>query len=500
MKKTLILAMALVAGQAMAKTKASPYFQTLKAGAPFTKEATQYKWTTSAEVKANKARFGSQKRNPSSSGAGDESMMSDKFKETRDQFLKLKTADELEAFLTEHEEKFETYRDEDQRFFISQLLPLRELRGIVWRSRPVFSKTKIAHSFVLTSVKSAVSSVKILLPTEQWHAGLEYVSNPYVRDGKVATEFKSEAELIAHIAGPFRDALLVTAKRIQSIDLKDKTIVWDNKLAFGKASFQDDIDRYRLVGEVERLSSLGSLHALLAQVTYQRAYSGENSMKLYQDMGKLYGVDGFFSQVDGAPSSKRVEILRKPAYANYATLVEDGRDWMKLSFNHLKESVNLTASIWNQIKAEDRPLTEAFIFDTSFARAYERGSDLAIANMEAMVNGKAQIRSGVTGEVVVVDLPAFYENPPQDLKSFLPTQFDRSAEWKVVVLKDSAGKQHKVKTRNYEVGRGIDWNAEAYRQIFPSLASGQDIPKNVRILSQTWGTWMAAMPLADIIE
>jgi hypothetical protein len=499
-RKLLLLTLVCVSAHALAKPKVDKYFQSLAVGSPFTEEVTQYKWTTQADVKSHKARFGSQKRNPSSNGVGDESMMSEKFKETRDRFLKLKTADELEAFLEEHQEKFNSYKDEDQRFFVAQILPLYELRGIIWRARPVFSKTKIAHSFVLTSIKGSFSSVKILLPTEQWQAGLEYVSNPYVRNGKIASEFKSEADLVAHIAGPLRDALLITAKRIQAIDLKDKTIVWDNKLAFGKASFQDDIDRYRLVGEIERLSSLASLHSLLAQVTYQRAYSSENSMKLYQDMGKLYGVDGFLSQVDGAPSSKRVDILRKSAYTNYATLVEDGRKWMKLSFNHLKESVYLTSSIWNQIKVEDRAPTEAFIFDTSFARAYERGSDLAIANMEAMVNGKAQIRSGVTGEVVVVDLPAFYENPPQDLKSFLPTEFDRSAEWKVVVLKDNVGKQHKIKTRNYEVGRGINWSHESYRTIFPNLTSGQEIPKNVRILSQTWGTWIAAMPLLDIVE
>jgi hypothetical protein len=497
-KKCLLLACVLVPGVALAK--ATPYFAQLAKVAPYTGDAKEYSWTTSAQVKAGKARFSDQKRTPSNQSAGDESMMSDAFRSTRDRFLKLKTAEELDAFIVELEKNYDSFKDEDQRFFVAQLLPLKELRGVVWRSMPVFNKAKITHSYVLTALKNSQASMKIFLPTEQWEAGFEYITTPYVRDGKIPETFNSEAELVAYFAGPVRASLLQAAKRIQKIDLSDKTIVWDNKLLFGKASFVDDVDRFRLVGEVERLSTLASIHGALAQVTYQRAYSSENAMKLYQDMGKLYGVDGFLSEVDGAPSSKRTQVLRKPAYKNYGTLVEDGDKWMALSFNHLQESVRLTATIWDQIKREDRPLTEAFLFDTSFARAYERGSDLSIANMLAMVDGPAQIRSGITGETVTVDLPSFYRNPPQDLKVFLPTSFHSGSEWKEAKLKDASGKVQVVKYRNYDIGRGVDWNATAYRQLFPSLKSGKDVPTNVRVVSQSWGTWMAAMPLADVIE
>lgn len=500
MNKHLVIGLLLATSVAEAKAPKPSYFQQLSAQAPFTTEAAAYRWTSEKDVRALKTTFAKSKRTPSNSAAGDESMMSEAFRQTRDRFLKLKTADELETFLVEMDVGFESFKDNDQKFFVAQLLPLKELRGIVWRSQPVFSQAKVTHSVVLTAVKSAVSQVKIFLPTEQWQAGLDYVTLPYVRNGQLSQAFKNEADLIAHTAGPVRAALLKAAQRIQKIDLRDQAIVWDNKLAFGAAAFQDNIDRFRLVGEVERLSSLAAIHSTLAQVAYQRAYSSENGIKLVQDMGKLYGVDGILSQVDGAPSQKRVQVLRRPAYANYGVLVEDGEKWMKLSFQHLQESVRLTSAIWSQIKQEDRPLTEAFVFDTTFARAYERGSDLAIANMEAMVAGRAQIRSGVTGETVVVDLPAFYSNPPRDLKDFLPTAFQQGSEWQTVRLTDGAGKVHKVKARNYEIGRGIDWKTEAYGSIFPELKAGKDIPKNVRVLSQSWGVWMAALPLADVVE
>lgn len=500
MKKHLVIGLLLANAAAFAVAPKPSYYQQVNNLAPFSSEATSYKWTSDTDVRALKSSFSKSKRTPSNSSAGDESMMSEAFRQTRDRFLKIKTADELETFLVEFDVTFNDLKDNDQKFFVSQILPLKELRGIVWRSQPVFSQAKVTHSLVLTAIKSAVSQVKIFLPTDQWQAGLDYVTLPYVRNGLLSQPFKNEAELIAHTAGPVRAALLKAAQRIQKIDLKDQPIVWDNKLAFGTASFLDNIDRFRLVGEVERLSSLAAIHSTLAQITYQRAYSSENGIKLAQDMGKLYGVDGILSQVDGAPSQKRVQVLRRPAFANYGVLVEDGEKWMRLSFQHLQESVRLTSAIWSQIKTEDRPLTEAFVFDTSFARAYERGSDLAIANMEAMVAGRAKIRSGVTGETVVVDLPAFYQNPPKDLKEFLPTAFQQGPEWQTVNLTDGSGKVHKVKARNYEIGRGIDWKADAYGIIFPEMKSGKDVPRNVRILSQSWGTWITALPLADVIE
>ncbi len=496
-----VLGCAVLGAQAAPAKKPTPetYAASVVKQSPFV--AAQYGWSSPKDIQALKSKFGSMKRQPSNQLQGDESMMSKSFRAARERFLKVKSAEELEAFLVDLEANYDKTQDNDLRFFAAQLLPLRELRGLVWRSRPIFSQSKITHSVVLTSVKSAVTNVKIFLPTEQWEAGLQYVSEPFVRDGVVASEFKSEADLVAHFAGPVREAVLLAAQRVQAIDLKDKYIVWDNKLLFGKASFQDDIDRYRLVGEVERLSALASLHGTLAQIAYQRAYSAENAVKLTQEIGRLYGVDGFlFSQVDGAPSQKRVEILRKPAYRNFGTLLPDGAKWMELSLQHLQETVRLTSAIWSQIKTEDRPLTEAFLFDSSSARAFERSNDLAIANMEAMVEGRTKIRSGVTGETVLVDLPAFYRNPPQDLKEFLPTKFKGGGEWRTVQLTDGAGKVHSVRARNYEVGRGIDWKSDVYQSIFPELGSGQDIPKNVRVLSQSWGAWMTALPLADAIE
>ncbi len=494
----LIVVSALVLASSAVWAKPAKYSAQVASQSPFT--AVEYSWTSAEASQKLKAQFEKSKRVPSSQLKADEDMMSTEFKATRNKFLAIKTPEELETFLTDLDKNFDSFKENDQKFFAAQIIPLRELRGFLWKSQPVFSKTKITHSVVLTAVKSTVSAVQVYLPTDQWKAGLGYVSQPFARDQKVSTQFQNEADVVSFVSGAFRQSLLKSARRIQALDLKDSYIAWDNKLLYGKASFQDDIDRYRLVGEVERLSTLASLHATLSQIAYQRAYSAENSLNMYQDIGKLYGFDGFFSKVDGAPASKRSAVMRKPAYQNYGVLVEDGAKWMEQSFQHMRESVRLTSALWNQIKREDRPISEAFIFDSTFARPYERGGDLSMANLEAMVEGRAQIRSGITGEVVVVDLPGFFSNPPQDLKAFLPTEFESSQEWKNIELKDGAGKVHKLKARNYEVGRGVNWDSATYKSIFPEISSGKSVPESIRILSQSWGGWMAAMPLSEVVE
>ncbi len=500
MKTILVSAMVLSASLVQAKPAMpkSHYSHHVAKESPYL--AADYNWTTLEASQKLKSQFEKSKRVPSSQLKADEGMMSAEFRATRDAFLKLKTAEELEVFLIDLDKRFDSFKENDQKFFAAQIIPLKELRGFLWKSQPVFSKTKITHSIVLTSVKSTVSAVQVYLPTEQWKAGLNYVSLPYARDQKVSTQFQDEADVVAFIAGPFRQSLLKCARRVQALDLSDKYIAWDNKLLYGKASFQDDIDRFRMVGEVERLSSLASIHATLSQIAYQRAYSAENSLNMYQDIGKLYGFDGFFSKVDGAPAAKRTAVMKKAAYQNYGVLVEDGSKWMEQSFQHMRESVRLTSAVWNQIKREDRPISEAFIFDSSFARPYERGGDLSMANLEAMVEGRAQIRSGITGEVVVVDLPAFFTNPPRDLKAFLPTEFENSNEWKEIQLKDGTGKVHKLRARNYEVGRGVNWDSATYKQLFPELSSGKSVPESIRILSQSWGGWMAALSLSEVVE
>jgi len=498
MKKSLALVCLAVALPAWAAPVS--YSKKLVAEVPLAKDALEYRWTSIQQVKEGKARFGAQKRNPSNQRAADESMMTPMMKQLRDRFVKIKTADELDAFLAEIEKNYEGYPQDDVRFFAAHLIPLREMRGFLWRAGPVSGQAKITHSFILTALKSTSASLDMYMPNEQWRAGFDYLTMPYVRDGKICSSFNDEADVVVFLAGPLRQALLKAAQRIQALDLKDKWIVWDNQVLFGRTSFADDLNRYMLVGEVERISSLANLHGALAQITFQRAYSTEKSVQLFKDLGRLYGTDGFLSEIDGAPSSKRVGILRSPAYRSWGTLVEDGQKWMELSFSHLQESVRLAAMVWDQIKREDRSPVDAFFFDTSFARTYERGGDLSIANMLDMIEGPAKIRSTVSGEVVTVDLPGFYRNPPADLKAFLPTEFQRGSEWHKVQLKDGAGKVHEVKYRDYTIGRGTNWNAESYRKMFPALRSGKDVPTHLRVMSQSWGTWLAAIPVAEMVE
>ena len=82
----------------------------------------------------------------------------------------------------------------------------------------------------------------------------------------------------------------------------------------------------------------------------------------------------------------------------------------------------------------------------------------------------------------------------------MPIAFEQGNEWNEAKLKDGAGQVHSLKYRNYNIGRGINWDKDTYRQIFPALKDGKDVPLHIRVVSQSWGMWMAVMPLAEIIE
>jgi len=94
MKLFIVSAMLLTTTNLMAKP--SGYFKALAKDSPYSQ--VEYKWTTQKEAQSLKAQFEKSKRTPSSQLKADEGMMSDEFKATRDKFLSLKTADELESF------------------------------------------------------------------------------------------------------------------------------------------------------------------------------------------------------------------------------------------------------------------------------------------------------------------------------------------------------------------------------------------------------------------
>ena len=448
------------------------------------------------DLKAKVARW-SKGRTPSN-GNPTESQMSEEFRKIRDKFFGVKTPEALDEMLLKLEKEYSSLKEKDSRFFAAQVLPLLNFRGIVWKTIPVVDNTKILHSMILTSVKNLATSLKIFLPTDQWNAGFDYLTQPFVRFGIVSKQFQTVEDVQSYLSMVIYPSLISASERLKAIEFGSNYMVWDIKIFYGSASFQDDLDRFSYVGEIEKNSLIASLHAGMAQISFNSAFSVTDYLKFATSMGKLYGVDGFLNDVDGAPASKRHSVFKKyPAFGRLLPTV--GALWSRRGLRHLQESVRLSNVVWDQIKKEDRSDAQIFMFDTSFKTGSERTTDLGMKNILALISGPTAIRSVITGEVVKIDLTGFLENPPETLHDLLPITFEEGSEWIKLRLTGTDGKMQKLEYRNYYVGRANWWNLSAMRRIFPDVRSSSEVEKANRVLSQSWGSGVLRYPITQFL-
>lgn len=436
-----------------------------------------------------------------------EGKMSPEMKKFRDEFLKIKTADELDAKLTELDKNYDKLQAEDIKFIAAQVIPMRALRGLVWRLIPTVEDTKITHSLLVTQVKSMAVNMKIFLPTDQWSAAFDYLTQPFVQNGQfpfndageAVTQFPrgSEIHVQAYIRNVVIPMLKTSASRLEKLDLSDDQVVWDNKLLYGPGAFPSAMDRYSLVGEVEKQTSLTYLYGTLSELSYQSAYSQQGGLKMNQQISKLYGWDSFLGQVDGVPAAKRIKVIRDPQFASWGVMYDDGQKWLNASWAFLARCIEHGDLAWTAMKS--RPVSESYFADNSAALPFQRVIGLRMDNLKKMIEGPTMIRSFITDETTTVNLKDFYINPVQDLKDLYATQFEAGEEMKSITLQTKSGAK-KLTYRNYTRGRPTGWKMEVYKKYFPKINSGKDLETTARILSQGWGTSAVAMPLANYLN
>lgn len=446
-----------------------------------------------------------------------EGKMSAEFKGIRDRFLKIQSGAELDKALSEYEQLYQANKLEevDSRFFVAQILPLRSMRGIVWRLKPLVADHRMAHSMLLTMTKNVVVNTNIFFPTNQSKALTEYLTQPFIEDGilpwknkdDVVKAFKAssaggEAELQAYFIRVVIPMLKIAASRVaESRNTLDKEIVFDNRIWYGGNSFPDARDRYALVGETERQVALSVIYANISELSFQSAYSWKGTLAMNSDIGKRYGYDTLDFEIDGVPLEKRVKEIRRYS------------DWGVLKYpNNIKEdawtflvaSVAAADKAWEGMKA--RPANEMYVVDTSTALPFQRYGDLRMKNSKGLLAGQRAITSSITGDSVEVDLKSFYANPPQDLKSLYPVPggFIKGKQLRNISLKNSKGATINQSYRDYTIGSGSLWDVSKdspYKTLFPQVKDGgKDFLRHVRVLSQSWGSSAVAIPIMTYIQ
>jgi len=170
----------------------------------------------------------------------------------------------------------------DAKFFAAQALSLKVFRGAVYRVIPLLRKeSRLVHSQLLTRFKSMISTASVMYPSPHVSAAVEYVASPYYDDkGQVVGSFNSEIEIQKFFATEVIPALSKTAARLEALVLTDP-VAWDQTVVFGKNSFKDGVNRYKLIGEFEKNLLLANIYAATSAFSSFIAYNVNNTFEAY---------------------------------------------------------------------------------------------------------------------------------------------------------------------------------------------------------------------------
>lgn len=422
------------------------------------------------------------------------------FQKLRDEWLKVKTGDQMEALLKASQAKYNTY-SEDTRYFLAQLQASLPLRGIVWRLRPLFEEgkgflgNKSTHVTAVQAVRGVVTGLKSILPTQQTDAAIQFFTEPSVEMTK-AQQFHSVAEVQKFLMETVMQALNEATTHIVGLskDSANKTFVWDNKMAFGHGSFEDEVQRFVGHGPAEINFTIASLYRAQHDILVYCAYNQDKAISLAGEMGAHFGVDSsFFASKKedlGMTDKERVGLVSKAVSQRFLELrnydgSEYGSKLMKQAYVSLKNSVVYFERSHQYL--QNRDATNAMSLNPLlFQPEAPLNLDKGIKNMKAVVSGVAEVRDPVSGETVTINLPAFYNEPPKSLGVLMAKDFEGGEAYKTITNK----KGETLKVRNYLRGRSIAWDNNAWKKYVPS-AEGQ-APKYMsearRIIQYSFGT------------
>ncbi len=430
-------------------------------------------------------------RTPAQLGTLSEAQMSPKLREIRDNYFSVQNSDELAKMLAKLDADYDSLPS-DAKFFAAQIIPAQAFRGFVYRSRQVFEKrARGVHSAVLTMAKNTATNLRIYLPFEHMTAVEEYFMAPYFDKGQVVESFTDEASIQAFLTKTVKDQIVKAEKRLGDLSLVEP-VIWDQRFSFGPKSFADGLNRFRLIGELEKTLVRSAMMSSVASLNFLRAYNINGSIDLARDLGSLYGIDGFLSVVDGVSAEKISKLINK--YPKIGTILPEGKEAMKASLQASQWAVTHAWMAWKS-SSESRKNESLYAIDSGYWRVNRRDIEQNLELLYRVVasNKSEKLRSSVTGEVIEINYAEFFNNPPADLKVFLPKTFEqkatatRQAALDITSTNDS---KKPLSYRNYAQGTPLTWNVNNYTTYVPSVKTSADVETTVRVLSHAGGNWI----------
>jgi hypothetical protein len=414
----------------------------------------------------------------------------------------------------------------DAKLVANQLIELHALRGFIYKMVPLVDQQKMAHSFLLTFVMRLATSISVYFPTySQWTVGFNYIAEPY--DG--ITEFNSIRDLQSFLNTTLYQAINDSDLRLRQIPIPEKGLVWDNTLLMNDNSYSDSFDRYVYVQDAERYAWLAGKQRAMARMKTFCAYGLNDVFAITNNIAKMQTeevADGAIASlfdrsngqtyVEGLSSKDRNDKINDAKYPYFGRLWKGGTVSMQQALAHYQQMVSDADRSWKFLDNKKTEYNHVFIqrgyadvFDRRASRVLPTWKDLLGLSRDdqlpsaSLTTHPVVLTSHLEGtaknpEKVKVDLIAFFNHPPTNLRTLLPTAYQangQDAVWKV---------KGKYKYHNYNRGMANQWSYSAYQVLFPDLSkdaggSGDKIKGFQRVLSQSWGGRFIGIPLAAFL-
>lgn len=441
------------------------------------------------------------KRKLASDASVDESQMSKDLKRLRDEWLNVKSGNEMEALLQKAMANYASFSPDTQ-YFLAQMQTALPLRGIIWRMRALFENSKgflgnkSTHVSAVQAVRGAVTSLKMFLPTQQTDAAIQYFTEPSV-EMSTANQFKSVAEFQKFLLENFLPVVKDSIAKIQVVYKANpqRIYVWDNKMAFGKGTFEDEIQRFIGHGPAEVNFTISTMYRGFHNIKVFCAYNQDAAIKVAGQLGGHVGLDSYGSSKKedfGLTDEERVSTVKAATVSSKFLELRDyngpfGTNLMKDALVALRNSVSYASRAYGFLDKRDSSRAMS-INPLLFQEENSPNIKEGISNMKALVTGVAEVRDHVSGSAVTINVPAFYQNPPKNLNVLMATAFETGAAEKTIVAKNG----EKLAVRNYLRGRSIAWDNNQWKQFVPSAAGKGPgyMSEAKRIISYSFGTSM----------
>lgn len=416
------------------------------------------------------------------------------------------------------------------KFLALQLRALRPFKGFIFRAKLYISGISATRTMIVTALRAQIAGIQAFFPVSpnnpvnHWEVVFKYLTENVEGIGsEIKTDedlhkfFKEVANQNLFVLNDFGRLFLSNGgKPLDSF----KPIWWDNKLYASFATFSGR-DRYVALGMPEMFALYSGMNAAMSSLYSTTAYSFAGLQSSIKSMGELFGVDNPIQAVvghyidgkgaQGMSSYTRIAVLNK--HPRLFSSMPDYKDRMSMAYDFLVTSIRSARISYELTKR--LPADVDNLFDPRIANGLGRIGDIAFYNADNLVServdaDKKEIAPSavVLSEKIKMTLKNFYLNPPAHLNELYPTNWDLTSKGSVVNVPGYSSKGRNL--RNYKYGMANEWNLTPYQKLFPELTgyanpkkngvnSTKDIPKFSRILAQTWGSSVFAIPLGAAI-